>query len=117
MGEFLLHRVRFFQFVPSGILALAQSGHGERLALARGDGSLEIIRFSWNHSQEKVIAGNDNRSIEAISWIGDDRLLSVGLNGEIIEFDLQRLCPKYRLDAFGGPLWCMSCNCEETHLA
>ncbi|XP_060693513.1 U3 small nucleolar RNA-associated protein 4 homolog [Hemiscyllium ocellatum] len=117
MGEFVLHRVRFFNYVPSGIRALAQSGSGERLALARQDGSLEIFRFSWNHSQEKVIAGNDNRSIEAISWIGDNRLLSIGLNGEIIEFDLQRLCPKFRLDAFGGPLWCMSCNCEETYLA
>ncbi|XP_067905048.1 U3 small nucleolar RNA-associated protein 4 homolog [Heterodontus francisci] len=117
MGEFLVHRVRFFDFVPSGIRAVAYSGRRERLALARGDGSLEIFNFADNFLQEKVIPGNDKRSIEAISWVGADRLLSVGLNGEIIEFDLQRLCPKYRLDAFGGPLWCMSCNFEETHLA
>ncbi|XP_041048190.1 U3 small nucleolar RNA-associated protein 4 homolog [Carcharodon carcharias] len=117
MGEFLIHRVRFFQFVPSGIRALAQNGRGERLALAREDGSLEIINFTQNFIQEKVIPGNEKRSIEAISWVGENRLLSVGLNGEIIEYDLQRLCPKYRLDAFGGPLWCISCNSEETHLA
>ncbi|XP_078062973.1 U3 small nucleolar RNA-associated protein 4 homolog [Mustelus asterias] len=117
MGEFLLHRVRFFPFVPSGVRALARDGPGERLALAREDGSLEIFNLTHNCSQEKIIPGNEKRSIEALSWVGDNRLLTVGLNGEIIEFDLQRLCPKYRLDAYGGPLWCMSCNSEETHLA
>uniref|UniRef100_UPI00398EFCA3 U3 small nucleolar RNA-associated protein 4 homolog n=1 Tax=Pristiophorus japonicus TaxID=55135 RepID=UPI00398EFCA3 len=116
MGEFQVHRVRFFAFVPAAIRCLAYSGRG-RLALARCNGSVEIFNPASNFNQEKVIPGDDKRLIEAISWVGQDRLLSVGLNGEIIEFDLQRLCPKYRLDAFGGPLWCMSCNCEETHLA
>ncbi|XP_069758009.1 U3 small nucleolar RNA-associated protein 4 homolog isoform X2 [Narcine bancroftii] len=64
-----------------------------------------------------VIPGDKKRLVEAITWVGQDRLLSVGLNGEIMEFDLQRLCPKYALNAFGGPLWCMSCNYEETYLA
>ncbi|XP_067853699.1 U3 small nucleolar RNA-associated protein 4 homolog [Heptranchias perlo] len=117
MGEFLVHRVRFFDYVPSGIRSMSYNGRRDRLAVARLNGSVDILNFSSNFIQEKVIPGDDRRSIQAICWVGHDRLLSVGLNGEIIEFDLQRLCPKYRLDAFGGPIWCMSCNLEETHLA
>ncbi|XP_072136167.1 U3 small nucleolar RNA-associated protein 4 homolog [Mobula birostris] len=117
MGEFRVHRVRFFDLLPPAVRSLAYNHATQRLALARADGSLEIFNFASNFIQEKVIAGDNRRLIEAISWIGQDRLLSVGLSGEIIEFDLQRLRPKYTLDAFGGPLWCMSCNSEETHLA
>ncbi|XP_032891502.1 U3 small nucleolar RNA-associated protein 4 homolog isoform X2 [Amblyraja radiata] len=117
MGEYRLHRVRFFDLVPSAVRGLAHHRAARRLGLARADGSLEFFNFASNFVQEKVIPGDRKRLIEAISWIGQDRLVSVGLSGEIIEYDLQRLCPKYSLDAFGGPLWCMGCNCEETHLA
>ncbi|XP_064414664.1 U3 small nucleolar RNA-associated protein 4 homolog [Latimeria chalumnae] len=117
MGEFKVHRVRFFNYIPSGIRCMAYNSQLQKLALARLDGSVEIFNFSNNYFQEKVIPGNEARSIEAICWVGHDRLFSAGLNGEIIEYDLVRLCPKYTLDAFGGPIWALASNASNTHLA
>lgn len=49
-----MHRVRFFDYMPSAIRALAFCRHTERLAAARADGSVEIFNFTDNYFQEKV---------------------------------------------------------------
>ncbi|XP_036391319.1 U3 small nucleolar RNA-associated protein 4 homolog [Megalops cyprinoides] len=116
MGEFKVHRVRFFDYTPAGIRCMAFSPETERLALARQDGTVEIFNFSDNYFQEKVIPGNDSRSIEAVCWVGG-RLFTAGLNGELTEYDLVNLRPKYSLDAFGGPVWTLACSPQRTHLA
>lgn len=54
MGEFKLHRVRFFDYMPSAIRSLAYDPHGERIALVRADGSVEIFNQADNFFQEKV---------------------------------------------------------------
>ena len=54
--------------------------------------------------------------MEALCWVGE-RLFSAGLNGEITEYDLEALRPKYSLDAYGGPVWTLTCNPQGTHLA
>lgn len=56
MGEFKVHRVRFFDYMPSAIRAMALCRRSERLALARADGALEIFNFADNYFQEKVRA-------------------------------------------------------------
>lgn len=116
MGEFKVHRVRFFDYMPSAIRALAYNASAEKLALARADGSVEIFNFRDNYFQEKVIPGRDSRSIEALCWVGG-RLFSAGLNGEITEYDLEALRPRYSLDAYGGPVWSITSNAQGTHLA
>lgn len=105
MGEFTVHRVRFFDYVPSGVRCISYSEQTGRLAVARNDGSVEVYNFPANYYQEKVIPGDEKRSTESICWVSGDRLFSVGLNGEIIEYDLERLCIKYSVNGFGGPLW------------
>lgn len=116
MGEFKVHRVRFFDYMPSGIRAIAFNRQTERIAVARLDGSVEIFNFSDNLFQEKVIPGKEQRSIEALCWVGE-RLFSAGLSGEIIEFDLHNLRPKLTIDAYGGPIWTITPNPRGTHLA
>ncbi|KAM7002635.1 U3 small nucleolar RNA-associated protein 4 homolog [Tautogolabrus adspersus] len=116
MGEFKVHRVRFFDYMPSAISAMAFNRHTERLALARADGALEIFCFADNYFQEKVIPGQDGRAIEALCWVGQ-RLFSAGLNGEITEYDLENLRPRYTVEAYGGPIWTISSNSQGTHLA
>lgn len=116
MGEFRVHRVRFFDYMPSAIRAMAFNSHTERLALARADGAVEIFNFADSYFQEKVIPGQDGRAIEALCWVGG-RLFSAGLNGEITEYDLENLRPKYTMDAYGGPIWTISSNSQGTHLA
>ncbi|KAF3689278.1 U3 small nucleolar RNA-associated protein 4 -like protein [Channa argus] len=116
MGEFVVHRVRFFDYMPSAIRAMAFNNRSERLALARADGAVEIFNFADNYFQEKVIPGQDNRTIEALCWVGQ-RLFSASLNGEITEYDLENLRPRYSMVAYGGPIWTISSNNQGTLLA
>lgn len=54
MGEFKVHQVRFFEYMPTGIRALAFHAQNEKMAVARMDGSVEICDCSDNFFQEKV---------------------------------------------------------------
>ncbi|XP_027017808.1 U3 small nucleolar RNA-associated protein 4 homolog [Tachysurus fulvidraco] len=116
MGEFKVHRVRFFDYMPSAIQALAFEPQHERIAAARADGSVEIYNVADNLFQEKVIPGQEKRATEALTWAGE-RLFSAGLNGEIVEYDLDNHKVKYTLDAYGGPIWAIASNKQGTHLA
>ncbi|XP_037110960.1 U3 small nucleolar RNA-associated protein 4 homolog [Syngnathus acus] len=116
MGEFKVHRVRFFDYMPSAIRAMAFNSRTERLAVARADGTVEVFNFTDHYFQEKVIPGQDNAGIEALCWVGQ-RLFSAGLRGEITEYDLENLQPMYTVDAYGGPIWAISCNSKGTLLA
>ncbi|XP_063293626.1 U3 small nucleolar RNA-associated protein 4 homolog [Pelobates fuscus] len=117
MGEFKVHRAKFFDYIPSSVRCMAYAQQTDRLALARSDGSVEVYNFSANYYQEKVIPGDEKRSTEAICWAADNRLFTAGLNGEIVEYDLAKLCVKYTLDAFGGPIWSIRANASGSHLA
>ncbi|KAK5902835.1 hypothetical protein CesoFtcFv8_008054 [Champsocephalus esox] len=116
MAEFKVHRVRFFDYMPTAIRAMAFNHRTERLAVARADGALEIFNFADNYFQEKVIPGQDGRAAEALCWLGQ-RLFSAGLNGEITEYDLENLRPRYTVEAYGGPIWSISSNSQGTLLA
>lgn len=54
MAEFKVHRVRFFDYMPSGIRAMAFNVHTDRLAVGRADGTVELFNFSDHCFQEKV---------------------------------------------------------------
>ena len=54
MGEFKVHRVRFFDYMPSAIRALAFNARTEKLALVRADASVEIFNFRDKYFQENV---------------------------------------------------------------
>ncbi|ELW50370.1 Cirhin [Tupaia chinensis] len=108
MGEFKVHRVRFFNYVPSGIRCVAYNNQSNRLAVSRTDGTVEIYNLSANYFQEKFFPGHESRATEALCWAEGQRLFSAGLNGEIVEYDLQALNIKYSIDAFGGPIWSMT---------
>ncbi|XP_002761151.1 U3 small nucleolar RNA-associated protein 4 homolog isoform X2 [Callithrix jacchus] len=110
MGEFKVHRVRFFNYVPSAIRCVAYNNQSNRLAVSRTDGTVEIYNLSANYFQEKFFPGHESRATEALCWAEGQRLFSAGLNGEIIEYDLQALNIKYAMDAFGGPIWSMAAS-------
>ncbi|XP_043072748.1 U3 small nucleolar RNA-associated protein 4 homolog [Puntigrus tetrazona] len=116
MGEFKVHRVRFFDYMPSGIRALAFNRDIERMAVARMDGAVEIFHCSDRFYQEKIIPGREQCGIEGLCWFGE-RLFSAELSGEITEYDLTNQKVKYTLDAYGGPIWTITANQQRTHLA
>ena len=64
----------------------------------------------------QVIPGRDGRAVEALCWV-EERLFSAGLNGEITEYDLENLRPRYTVEAYGGPIWTVSSNHQGTLLA
>ncbi|XP_030811858.1 U3 small nucleolar RNA-associated protein 4 homolog isoform X2 [Camarhynchus parvulus] len=117
MGEFEVHRVRFFGLVPAGVRCLACHPRGTRLALARTDGAVEVYNFSANYFQEKVIPGHEARSVESLCWAAGDRLFGAGLGGDITEYDLSGLSAARGLDGGGGPIWSMVANSTGTQLA
>lgn len=63
-----------------------------------------------------MIPGQDGRAVEALCWVGQ-RLFSAGLNGEITEYDLENMRPRYTVAAYGGPIWTISSNSTGTLLA
>ncbi|KAI3371763.1 hypothetical protein L3Q82_024314, partial [Scortum barcoo] len=115
MGEFKVHRVRFFDYLPGAIRAAALNRRTERLAVSRADGAVELFNFSDNYFQEKVIPGQDSRTVEALCWVGQ-RLFGAGLNGEITEYDLENLSSRYTVEAYGGPIWTICSNSQGTLL-
>lgn len=117
MGEFEVHRVRFFGLVPAGVRCMAYQHNGRRLALARTDGAVEVYNFAANYYMEKAIPGHQTRSVEALCWAAGERLFGAGLSGDITEYDLERLRPARAVDGFGGPIWSMAANNDGTRLA
>ncbi|NWH70841.1 UTP4 protein, partial [Piaya cayana] len=117
MGEFEVHRVRFFALVPAGVRCLACSPRADRLALGRTDGTVEVYNFAANYFQEKVIPGHEARSVEALCWAAGERLFGAGLSGEIFEYDLAGLRVSCCVDGGGGPIWSMAANGSGTQLA
>ncbi|NXR64968.1 UTP4 protein, partial [Rhadina sibilatrix] len=117
MGEFEVHRVRFFGLVPAGVRCLACHPRGARLALARTDGAVEVYNFAANYFQEKVIPGHEARAVESLCWAAGDRLFGAGLSGDITEYDLSGLRAARGVDGGGGPIWSMVANGSGTQLA
>lgn len=86
-----------------------------RQALTNGsDMCRDNLQTSFT-SDAQVIPGQDGRAVEALCWVGQ-RLFSAGLNGEITEYDLENLRPKYTMEAYGGPIWTISSNSQGTLL-
>ncbi|KAI8905491.1 WD40-repeat-containing domain protein [Gorgonomyces haynaldii] len=109
-----VHRCRFFKYSSSTIVHMAWSG--KELAVARGNGNIELWTFrkTWYHS--RTISGNPDEPIEALVWIRN-RLFSAGLSGVVLEYDMVHLKPKSTTHSMGGPIWCMKPNQQNTRIA
>ncbi len=80
-----VHRVRFIEFRPKAIHCLAfsdDSDRSPRLAVSRGDASLEIWATcdGERYHQETWVPGREDSSVEALVWC-QGRLFSAGLTG------------------------------------
>lgn len=93
-----VHRVRFIEHQPKSIHCLAFSDDRDgppRLAVARGDASLEI----WNSSSDEGVSyhqalwvpGREDSSVEALAWC-QGRLFSAGLTGSAMKL----ICCEFR---------------------
>lgn len=116
MGEFRVHRVRFFEYIPHAIQCMVYNEDTQKLALSRSDGSLEIWSEKDDWYQEEVIPGREGQSVEDLVWQGS-RLFSAGLDGNVNEIDLGKLQIKASSPSNAGPIWCLTGNSSQTKLA
>ena len=123
-----LHRSRFVEWQPAAVVALAVAPGGLTVALARENGDLEIYDTAdWRCTAR--VPGHDGAAISSLAWcapfdsgLDDDgegeeanvagappcRLLSAGLDGQIMEWDLNTLRARGATDSHGGSVWALA---------
>ncbi len=116
-----LERIRYTSYQPQAIESMTLTCDKTLLALGRENKSIEIWRVPQSWSQLIVIPGNQNCDIRDLHWVEPNaysepvkdstfllyyqtselksrmrkrRLVSSGLNGSVIEWDLTTLKPK-----------------------
>uniref|UniRef100_W8BSL2 Cirhin n=1 Tax=Ceratitis capitata TaxID=7213 RepID=W8BSL2_CERCA len=110
------HNVRFYNLTPRSIQSIACNKLWHKLAISRSDGSIEIWDTQHASYLEKVIPKSPGNSVEGMVWAGE-RLFSVGLTGELVEWDLLLLKPRRKQFATGNAIWCVDVNATGTDLA
>jgi hypothetical protein len=124
--EIKVHMARFLQYQPSGITAIAHDDVGERLAVARDNGDIQL----WSTSLPRwhpvaTLAGTVHSKIRSLCWSrykaedcpGGARLFSASLSGHIAEWSLGSLMPVHVADTYGGAAWCMAASPDQSMLA
>ncbi|OQR89959.1 U3 small nucleolar RNA-associated protein [Achlya hypogyna] len=113
-----VHRCRFIKHEPSTITSLAYNTAGDRLAVARQSGNVELWRVSGRDVQlDVVVGGRGSAVISSLQWTSADRLFAASLDGTIREVDLDALRFVNSLHANGGPIWCMQYHAIDNMLA
>lgn len=135
MSHCKIHNVRFYNPEPRGISHLAFHNSSKKLALSRYNNELnkflESISFCtyrtdasieiWNLNstwfvERSIPSTTENFSIEGLAWLGNG-LLSVGLHGLLIEYNLQKLSIENRLVVTGEAAFCLDVNKKNTLIA
>ncbi|XP_059053769.1 U3 small nucleolar RNA-associated protein 4 homolog [Achroia grisella] len=111
-----VHRVCFYNPKPQLINCVSLNKNDKRLAVARANASIEIWDLSFAPYLINFIPGVENGSVEALCWV-KDRLLSTGLGGALVEWDLNKLCVKSTTLLTGYAAWCLDVNSANTVVA
>ncbi|XP_041987388.1 U3 small nucleolar RNA-associated protein 4 homolog [Aricia agestis] len=111
-----IHRVRYYNPKPESIHCVAFNKTSKLLALARGNATIEIWDMNYAPFLLKFIPGTENTSVEGLGWV-HDRLLSTGLSGALIEWDLDTLAIKTNVVLTGYAAWCLDVNSDNTLVA
>nr|XP_014094570.1 U3 small nucleolar RNA-associated protein 4 homolog [Bactrocera oleae] len=114
-GRTKTHNVRFYNLTPRSIQSMAYNKIWHKLAISRNDGSIEIWDVQHASYLEKVIPKSPGNSVEGMVWAGE-RLFSVGLTGELVEWDLLYLKPRRKQFVTGNAIWCVDINSTGTEL-
>lgn len=120
MPSFRSHSLRFYSVEPQAVTCLSHSPSLPLLAVARADSSVEV----WNTQHCLVLqaslppppASRGQASVESLAW-GGDTLYSCGLHGQVVQYDLARLCEARRHAVTSGPAWCLAIDTGATKMA
>ncbi|CAH0729798.1 unnamed protein product, partial [Brenthis ino] len=111
-----IHRVRYYNPKPETINCVSFNKKSKLVALARQDASIEIWDLNYAPYLLKFVPGTLNASIEALGWV-NQRLLSTGLGGTLLEWDLEILSVKASVMLTGYAAWCLDVNSTNTLVA
>ncbi|XP_050351398.1 U3 small nucleolar RNA-associated protein 4 homolog [Nymphalis io] len=111
-----LHRVRFYNPKPEQINCVSFNTKSKHLALARQDASIEVWDLNYAPFLLKFKPGEANTSVEALGWV-NHRLLSTGLGGALLEWDMESLSIKFTMILTGYAAWCLDVNSSNTLVA
>ncbi|CAF1082223.1 unnamed protein product [Brachionus calyciflorus] len=114
MGDYVVHRARFFDYQPKAIQSMNYDDTTKKLAISRSDSTIEIW-CTKNEYLESIIYPTADRQVETVLWC-QSQLLSSGLDGFIVLYDLARLTAKKLVPSIGGAIWCMNKNKSETKI-
>ena len=148
----VVHRCRFAGWMPSAVVALAAyeppvaagGVAASRLAVARADGSIEIVVPRERWAVERRVAGRADTPVSGLLWLArpaaptsvaasDDaassqavasasappppRLFGASLNGAVFEVDLASCALHAVADALGGAVWSLAADAARGRLA
>ncbi|XP_063828212.1 U3 small nucleolar RNA-associated protein 4 homolog [Ostrinia nubilalis] len=111
-----IHRVRYYNPTPQIINSISYNKTSKNIAVARADASIEIWDLNYAPYMVKFIPGVEDGSVEALGWV-NDRLLSTGLGGALVEWDLDKLNVKQTVLLTGYAAWCLDVNSSNTLVA
>lgn len=114
--KYRIHRVGFYKPEAKAVNVLAYDSETEKLALVRGDFTIEIWNLSFTPCVEGIMLGYPENSVESVVW-HKGRLFTSGLHGCIVEYDLVSLEQKYTVNLTTGAAWCMAQDHQKTRLA
>ena len=120
-----LHRSRLVDWTPASISAIAPSIDGRAVAVGREDGEIELYNVSEDWHCVLRIPGEEGSALTSLVWcaatsdaFGDDgmpsatagalSLVSAGLSGNLIEYDLLNLRARSTTPSMGGPVWSLA---------
>lgn len=113
-----VHRCRFVDWMPHAIDVLAFNAAGDRLAVARANGDVEVWHVGRKWHLALVFHGSAQRKVSALCWsFASGRLFAASLDGTLWELDFAFVRRKNVMDANGGPVWCMAIDDEAQTLA
>jgi U3 small nucleolar RNA-associated protein 4 len=115
MGEFIVHRSRFYDFKAKSVQSISYDDTLKKIAISKSDNTIEIWCLK-NEQLESIITPSLDRQVEVVLWC-QSQLLSAGLDGFIIVYNLSELKPKNLTSSVGGAIWCMCRNKSETKIA
>lgn len=115
MSEYEVHRARFFEYEPKAIQSMSYDDINKKIAISRSDSTIEIWCAKHEYL-ESVIVPTLDRQVEVVLWC-QSQLLSAGLDGFIVLYDVARLTAKKLVPSIGGAIWCMTRNKSENKIA
>ena len=111
--ELTLHRARFVEWAPAAVVAMTACADGSLVALAREDGTVEVLDAAGTWTCLWTAPGAPHASLTALLWCefggsAPRRLFSAGLDGQLHEWDWSTRRARCSADSYGGSVWQLS---------